>query len=182
MLEHYLRRNNKTLYGLAKEAGVSYTTVFNIARGKSSVETCAYGIVKKLSQCLKLSCDEFEQICARPDFDRFTSEQRHLVKRQGEIEYIIEVLENKKIDKYWDLSMEREAFYMIAMVDLLSKKNNIPLCKKYNEMRKHTLKETVFPIDVILEEELGNKKIKEEALKTAEPEFLKYNIVEHLEK
>ena len=42
-------------------------------------------------------------------FDLFRGEQCHLVKRLGEIGYIIDLLEKNKIDYYWKHNMKIES-------------------------------------------------------------------------
>ena len=65
------------------------------------------------------------------------------------------------------------------MLDYISKQNNIPLAKEYNNLRNKKLKYIIFPRDVNTITALNdNSKAKENALKNAIPEFLKYNIVE----
>ena len=97
-------------------------------------------------------------------FNLFRSEQCHLVNRMGEIDYVIDLLEKKKIDYYWKLDMKAEAFYLLAMLDYLSKRNDLPKCTDYEEIRRYKLEKPVYPVDTELSEKL---------LETA---FEKYNV------
>ncbi|SDA63014.1 Cro/C1-type HTH DNA-binding domain-containing protein [Butyrivibrio sp. INlla18] len=178
-IKQYLEDNNISIYKVANSALVAYPTVFNIVNGKVDILNCALGVVKKIADALNLTIDELLTLCDKNySFDLFRSEQCHLVNRMGEIEYVIELLEKKKIDYYWKLNMKVESFYLLAMLDYLSKRNEIPKCTEYEELRKYKLEKLVFPADTELSEKLLGKDAHKEALDHAIPEFLDYNIVE----
>ena len=88
------------------------------------------------------------------------------------------LLEKKKIDYYWKLDMKAEAFYLLAMLDYLSKRNDLPKCTEYEGIRRYKLEKPVFPADTELSEMLLGKDARQEALNHAIPEFLNFNIVE----
>ena len=65
------------------------------------------------------------------------------------------------------------------MTDYLRNENGIALCSDYDDIRATRLEEPVFPSSVLaMCAATGNDKSKEDALRKAIPEFLKYNIVE----
>ena len=178
-IKQYLEGNNISIYKLANNALVAYPTVYNIVNGKVDILNCKLGVIKKIADSLDLTIDELYTLCDKNyTFDLFRSEQCHLVKRMGEVHFIINLLEKRKIDYYWKLNMKAEAFYLTAMLDYLSKRNNLPICKDYSEIRKYKLEETIYPIDTELSKRLIGKNSHKEALKHAIPEFLEYNIVE----
>lgn len=178
-IKQYLEDNKISIYQVANSAMVAYPTVFNIVNGKVDILNCALGIVKKIADALNLSIDELLTLCDRTQsFDLFRSEQCHLVNRMGEIDYVIDLLEKKKIDYYWKLDMKPEAFYLLAMLDYLSKRNDLPKCKDYEGIRRYKLEKTIYPADTELSEKLLGKDARKEALEHAIPEFLDFNIVE----
>ncbi len=178
-IKQYLEDNRISIYKVANSALVAYPTVFNIVNGKVDIFNCALGVVKKIADALNLTIDELLTLCDKnQSFNVFRSEQCHLVNRMGEIDYVIDLLEKKKIDYYWKLTMKTEALYLLAMLDYLSKRNGIPICTEYKEIRKYKLEKTVFPTDTELSEKLLGKDAHQEALNHAIPEFLDYNIVE----
>ena len=125
-IKQYLEDNKISIYKVANSAMVAYPTVFNIVHVKVDILNCALGIVKKIADALNLSIDELLTLCDKnQSFDLFRSEQCHLVNRMGEIDYVIDLLEKKKIDYYWKLDMKPEAFYLLAMLDYLSKRNDL---------------------------------------------------------
>ena len=133
-IKQYLEDNRISIYKVANNAVVAYPTVFNIVNGKVDILNCALGVVKKIADALGLTIDELLTLCDKNrTFELFRGEQRHLVKRMGEIAYVIDLLENKKIDYYWKLDMKTEAFYLLAMLDYLSRRNDLPICEEYNE-------------------------------------------------
>jgi hypothetical protein len=178
-IKQYLEEKGISVYRVAENAQVAYPTVYNIVNGKVDLMNCALGVVKKVADALNLSVDELITLCDKNySFDLFRSEQCHLVHRIGEIDYIIDVLDKKKIDYYWNLNMKIESFYLLGMVDYLSRRNDLPQCEEYNEIRKYKLEKTVYPPDTLLSEILLKKDFKTEAQKKAIPEFMEFNIVE----
>ncbi len=178
-IKQYLENNRISIYKVANSALVAYPTVFNIVNGKVDILNCALGVVKKIADALDLTVDELLTLCDKNySFDLFRSEQCHLVKRMDEIDYVINLLEKKKIDYYWKLNMKVEAFYLLAMLDYLSKRNGLPKCNEYDEIRRYKLEKPIFPVDTELSEKLLGKDAHKEAMDHAIPEFLDYNIVE----
>jgi hypothetical protein len=95
------------------------------------------------------------------------------------MDFIIETLENDEIRKLYNRSWYREAFYMLAMVDYLSRINELPICTNYNDIRCKKLEKPYFPASVVVSyAATGDESIKEKALADAIPEFLRFNIVE----
>ena len=178
-IKQYLEDNRISIYKVANNAVVAYPTVFNIVNGKVDILNCALGVVKKIADALGLTIDELLTLCDKNrTFELFRGEQRHLVKRMGEIAYVIDLLENKRIDYYWKLDMKTEAFYLLAMLDYLSRRNDLPICEEYNEIRKYKLERPVYPADTELSEKLLGKNTHKAALEKARPEFMEFNIVE----
>lgn len=65
------------------------------------------------------------------------------------------------------------------MIDYLSRENGLPLCNDYEDIRNCTLSEPLYPRDVVLAAKLdGFLDMKEQSLKEAIPEFLRFNIIE----
>ena len=115
----------------------------------------------------------------RSSFELYKSEVCHLVKDLGYRNFIIEVLKSNKIESLYEKRWFPECFYLLAMVDYLSRINNVPLCLKYNKLRTLHLQEPIFPIGVILLDKASNsEKYSKEILAFAIPEFLRHNIVE----
>jgi plasmid maintenance system antidote protein VapI len=180
IIKRYLEEKEISVYRVAQNAHVAYPTVFNIVNGKVDLMNCSLGVVKKVADALNLSVDELITLCDKDySFDLFRSEQCHLVHRIGETNYIVNLLDKKMIDYYWNLNMKIEALYLLGMLDYLCRRNNLPQCEEYNEIRKYKLEKKVYPPDTLLYEKLLDKKFKVKAQKKAIPEFLEFNIVEY---
>ena len=65
------------------------------------------------------------------------------------------------------------------MLDYLSRINDIPLCTRYNDLRKCKLERPIYPVGVLLYSEVLQS---DEPLRIAEeeaiPEFRQFNIIE----
>ena len=115
----------------------------------------------------------------RCSFETFKSNTCHHVKDMGDIDFIIETLEKDEVRKLYERRWCREAMYLLAMIDYLSRMNDVPLCTNYNDIRSQKLEKLYFSAGVeVAYAATGDERIKEKALANAIPEFIRFNIVE----
>lgn len=115
----------------------------------------------------------------RCSFETFKSNTCHHVKDMGDIDFIIETLETDEVRKLYERRWCREAMYLLAMIDYLSRMNDVPLCTNYNDIRSQKLEKLYFSAGVeVAYAATGDERIKEKALANAIPEFIRFNIVE----
>ena len=115
----------------------------------------------------------------RQNFEIFKSNICHSVKSMGDIKFLISILNSNKIQNYYEKKWYLESFYLLAMVDYLSRENSVPLCIEYDYIRNNKLEKPVFPSSVIakcLIFQSDSPKIK--SIKEAIPEFKSFNIIE----
>lgn len=180
-----LEKENMSRYRLSKESGVAMTTITDICSGKADLDKCAAGTLYKIAKALGVTVDSMlennseDRVDYRCSFETFKSNTCHHVKDIGDVDFIIETLEADEIRKLYERSWYREALYLLAMVDYLSRINDLPLCTNYNDIRAQKLERPCFPAGVIVSyAATGDERIKEKALANAIPEFLRFNIVE----
>lgn len=182
MLNEWMEQRKITKYRLAKNSGIPYSTVNDLCNGKTQLEKCSAETIYKLAKELNLTMEELLEpyIHKRVSFELYKSNVCHRVRDSGEINFMIEVLEKDEIHKYHSWCWYPESLYLLAMLDYLSRLNEIPLCKEYNDLRKCCLEETIYPAS-ILAEAMATKDdtIKERAKANAIPEFIRFNIVEN---
>lgn len=186
-LNDLLARKNISRYRLAKDSGVAQTTVIDICSGKTRIEKCSAETLYKIAKALDVSMESLveseisvnKSTPRRSSFEIFKSNVCHLVKDKGDIDFIIETLENDEIRKLYDRSWYPEAFYLLAMVDYLSRENDIPICTNYNDIRGQSLQETIYPTStILLDAAMHTDKYKSKSRTDAIPEFMRFNIVE----
>ena len=115
----------------------------------------------------------------RCSFELFKSNVCHWLKEEGDIDFLIQVLESYLIRKYYNRKWYLESFYLLGMLDYISRINDVPMCSEYDDLRQQRMQEIVYPVGVLLTARvLGDESIKEQALKEAIPEILRFNIVE----
>ena len=113
-------------------------------------------------------------------FELFKSAICQRAKSLGYREFIKQVLLSDDISHYFERKEYAEALYLLAMVDYLSNKHNIPLYNKFDNMRTMKLANIVYPRDIELLALLNkNDKVKKDAWESAIPEFKRHNIVEN---
>ena len=181
MHEARMKEKKMTMYLCAKRSGIPFTTLSEVVRGKTRVVKCSAETVYKLSKVLNVTMEELmaDSLEPRADFEIFKSNVCHFVKDTDELDFIVTTLQEDEISRYWNKKWYPEAFYLLAMVDYLSRVNEIPLCTKYDEIRTHSLKEPLYPRDVMLAAKLNNElDVRERCRQEAIPEFLRFNIIE----
>lgn len=186
-LNDLLTERKMSKYRLAKESGIPQTTIIDICSRKAHIEKCSAETIYKIAKVLNVSMEsliepEIESHVSnsqRQFFEVFKSNVCHLVKSRGDTAFIIDVLTSNEVRTLYDRKWYAEAFYLLAMVDYLSREHNVPLCTNYNDIRAQKLKETIYPAGAMLSDmAMQTDKYCKECLKNAIPEFLNFNIVE----
>jgi len=181
IINDLIKDKNITKYRLAKTSGIPHTTVIDICSGKTKIEKCSADTLYKLAKALNVPMEELiaDSMEYRQSFETFKSNICHMVKDMGDMDFIIDTLENDKIRKLYQKRWYPESLYLLAMVDYLSRENDMPLCSDYNDIRASRLKETLYPAGILtmcaaLKSDLPKAESRNEAI----PEFMRFNIVE----
>lgn len=181
-----LKERNLTKYKLSQSSGVPYTTVSDICNGKTRLEKCSADTLYRLAKVLKISMESLieeqmaPQMEPRLDFSLYKSNVCHQLKELGDEEFLIETLENNNIRKYYAKKWYPEALYLLAMLDYISRLNNVPICTEYEDLRKCKLSEPLYSTGILAMSKVEeDSHCKEEAYLEAIPEFLRHNIVEN---
>ena len=186
-LNEALAQKNITKYRLWKESGVPQATISDICTGKTNIEKCSAETIYRIAKVLDVSMESLiapavrslDEERRRPSFEVFKSNTCHRVKDMGDIPFMIQLLKTNQIRKLYEKKWYPEALYLLAMLDYLSKENKVPICKNYNDIRNSKLKKPIYPSSVIiLCKTTKSETPKEECLRMAIPEFLRFNIVE----
>lgn len=176
-----INKKHLSKYRVAKNSGIPYMTLNDICSGKTQLDKCSAETVYKLAKELNLSMEELLEpyLEPRPAFDLFKSNVCHRLKELGDIGFLIDTIESDDITTYYKKSWYPESLYLLAMVDYISRINNVPLCDSYNEIRKAKLKHPVYPSSVIASSAISkNAMVMKEAVAASIPEFIRFNIVE----
>ena len=181
-LQQAIKHKNMSIYRLSKISNVPYATVNDVYNGKSQLEKCSAETVYRLAQALDVSMEELLSPCflERCSFDSFKSSICHRVKDLGDIDFIIDTLETDSIRTYYELKWYQESFYLLGMLDYLSRENDVPLCNDYDDLRRLKLEKPIYPSSLLaLSVVLGDDSVLNDAAKTAIPEFTRFNIIEN---
>lgn len=82
---------------------------------------------------------------------------------------ILETIESDDVATYMRHEDYLKALYLVATVDYLSKKNDIPLCDKYDSVRKVRLEQPYY---------VGDSELLDAPRENCLDEYLRYNIYE----
>ncbi len=168
-------------YRVAKNSGIPYMTLNDICNGKTKLNKCSADTVYKLAKELDVTMEELLEpiMTQRPAFDLFKSSVCHKLKKLGDIDFLIDTIESDEIMIYYKRAWYPESLYLLAMVDYISRINDVPLCSAYKDIRKAKLKSVIYPSSIITAAAVsGSNKIKERAIESSIPEFMRFNIVE----
>lgn len=187
--EDILNEKRITMYRLAKESGIPHTTVRDICGGKAKIKNCTVDTVYRISKVLNISMEvlyeyESEQEKAtavpyRDTFEIFKSNTCHKLKTLGDIDFLYSVISSDEITKLYEYKWFPECLYLLAMVDYISKINDVELCTRYDKLRSLKLEKPIYPLSAVVADMSSNTDLyKQKCFENAIPEFLKYNIVE----
>ena len=182
LINEMLENQNLTKYRLSKKSGVPQATINDICSGKTDLNKCAAGTLYRIAKVLGISVEEILESSRqeyRSSFETFKSNICHRVKDMGDENFIIDLLETDEIRALYNKHWFPESLYLLAMLDYLSRENNIPLCTRYNDIRMQKLSKPLFSEGVLITSEVLKsdeplKKAKQEAI----PEFRRFNIME----
>ncbi len=177
-----MTQKNITKYKLSKNSGVPYATVNDICNGKAKLHKCSAETIYKISKELGVSMENLIEpyFETRISFELFKSNVCHRLKELGDIDFIIETLENNDITKYYNKKWYPECFYLLAMLDYVSQQNGVDLCNKYDTLRNQKLDEIIYPSSInAISKIQKSDDVKRKAYMSAIPEFARFNIVEN---
>ena len=177
-----LREKRMSVYRLAKLSGVPYATVNDICNGKTKPEKCSAETIYRIAHALAVPMEDLlaPRLLERSSFENFKNAVCHQVKEKGDINFIIDVLESPDIRMYYEREWYPESFYLLAMLDYLSRENSIPICGDYDDIRLCRLEKPLYPVGIrAIATALKDDSILKHAEETAIPEFKRFNIIEN---
>ena len=164
--EKELKKRNINIRTCSLLSGIPYATLYPIVKGQVDIGTRSYYTVAKLARFLGYRPDEI--VYEKEDFQTFRNNLHHRIK-DDELTVVLEIIEKDDVATYARHEDYLKALYLVATADYLSKKNQIPLCEKFNTLRYLKLNKPYYVGDSSFIA-TGDKKCIEE--------FLKYNIFE----
>ena len=64
MLRDYVNRSGKSIYALARDCGIPYSTLNDLVNGKVDVDNCKVSLIRSLAVYFGISMDEAYAVCA----------------------------------------------------------------------------------------------------------------------
>lgn len=182
VLRRILQEKHMSVYECARKSGIPYMTLSDLVNHKTDMRKCSVDTLFRLSQTLGISMDAIVKSYYEvpvTDFEAFKSTISHQMSKKGDLLFMKDVLESNTIRQLWNEDKYKECFYLLAMVDYLSAKNNISLVSDYDDIRENKLLDPLYPRDIEIMDLLFPKKhVKDEFKKKAIKEFSKFNIYE----
>jgi len=179
-----IKLNNYSVYSLAKKAGIPYSTLNDLVKGKTLIANLSLKYAIKLSDALnitpKMLLDlEQNKSVERVEFRYFRSNLLHEYKRNHNKGFAEKLIKSRIVDYYHKNGYLEETLYLIALIDTLCERYKMPkYTARFSSLRSKKLEKPFFP---------GSSLKQFETIKDAEnqlnikclKEFKKYNIVEN---
>ena len=176
-----LRERQLSVSALSRISNVPASLISDLNRGQASLFDLSGQILFDLSQALGMTIEQLLQRekLLRPRFENFRKDCKKRLRVLGDHDFITDVIDSGDIEFYIGHKWYPEAFYLLAMLDLVCQRNSVMLYPDYKDLRGMKLTQTVYPDEVfILSATLTSERPMQEVLKNALPQFLHYNIVE----
>ncbi len=164
--EKELKDRKVNIRSCSIQCGIPYATLYPIIKGQVEIETCSYSTVARLARFLGYRPDEI--VYEKEDFQTFRNNLHHRIK-ENELELLLEIVEGNDVATYMRHEDYLKALYLVATADFLSKKNEIPLCDKYNDLRRTKLEQPYY---------VGDSSLSSPSADDCIAEFVHYNIYE----
>lgn len=161
-----LKKQKMNIRTCSMKSGIPYATLYPIIKGQVDIGTCAYYTVEKLAKVLGYRPDQI--VYHKEDFQTFRNNLHHDIKR-NDLQTVLGIIEHEDVEYYHLHGDYIKMLYLVATVDYISKKYEIPLCDKYDEIRNMKLEEPFF---------VGDSAFLNKGVDSGIEEFVKYNIVE----
>ena len=161
-----LQKQKMNIRTCSMKSGIPYATLYPIIKGQVDIGTCAYYTVEKLAKVLGYRPDQI--VYHKEDFQTFRNNLHHDIKR-NDLQTVLGIIEHEDVEYYRLHGDYVKMLYLVATVDYISKKHEIPLCDKYDEIRNMKLEEPFF---------VGDSAFLNKGVDSGIEEFAKYNIVE----
>ena len=161
-----LKKQKMKIRTCSMKSGIPYATLYPIIKGQVDIGTCAYYTVEKLAKVLGYRPDQI--VYHKEDFQTFRNNLHHDIKR-NDLQTVLGIIEHEDVEYYRLHGDYVKMLYLVATVDYISKKYEIPLCDKYDEIRNMKLEEPFF---------VGDSAFLNKGVDSGIEEFAKYNIVE----
>lgn len=182
-----LADKNMTKYKLSKITNIPYSTLNDIFNMKTDILNCSVSTVLRIAQALEVTIDSLLikntnliDITNRTDFETFKSNIKHMIKDNNPYTFIENTHNDNTIRRYYELEYFSESFYLLGMIDYLSRIHNLPFLIEYNDLRKFKLQDRLYPASVIIMANLDpDSNILEQSFKNSILEFKRFNIIEN---
>ena len=181
-INELLKQKDLTKYKFSKLTGIPFATISDISTGKAKIEKCSAETVYKLAKGFGVTVEDLltDSMERRGSFETYKSNICHMVKDMGDIDFIIETLETDRVRKLFNRKWYAESLYLLAMLDYLSRENDLPICAEYSDIRAARLKETIYPASILVMCSASHSdRPKKDSFEQAIPEFKNFNIVEN---
>ena len=181
LINSIMAENNISVYRLSKSSGIPYATINDICNNKVNLAKCNAETIYKLAKELNVSMEKLLEpyVMPRPSVELFKSNVSHSLKELGDIDFLIKTIESDEITVYYQRGWYPECLYLLAMVDYISRINEIPLCNAYEKYRSMKLNKKLYPMGIVAACAVSDdENLKAQAELNAIPEFLRFNIIE----
>lgn len=117
-------------------------------------------------------------------YDTFRSEICHMYHFDGDYEFIRKVMKSNLVVYLWNKNEFAKSLYVLALIDYVSWKNDVPLFEEYESMRKRKLEDMLYPSAIVMMDRIEqSNKNRNQAIEECRNDecgvfFFRHNIIE----
>lgn len=186
MLRAILEEKNISMYRLEKSSNISHATLSDLLNEKTKAENCSSSLIKEISSCLNMSMDnlydqltykDLSSITFDKQFDLFRSNIAHELHSVQYKTFLNKYLTSNEIEKMFNNKKQKEALYLVSLIDYLCEVHNLPIPSKFDDIRNYKL--DTYCVPESLYRLMETKQITFSSIyKEAIPSFKEHNIIE----
>ncbi len=148
MLRAILEKKNMSIYRLEKSSNISHATLSDLVNEKTKPENCSSFLLKEISSSLNMSMDDLYDKLTYKDlsaikfdkkFDLFKSNVAHELHSLEYKAFLKKYLTSNEIEEMFENKKQKEALYLVALIDFICQCHNLPIPTKYNNIRNYKL-------------------------------------------
>ena len=138
MINTLLHDNHMSKYRLSKASGIPYMTINDICNGKANIKKCSVDTVHRIAGVFNMTMEDLLKpyMGERTDFELFKKNVSSRLEQMGAMDYVMDMLKNETIDDYYKRKWYSEAYYLLDLLDKISKEYNLPTSTAYDEIRQ----------------------------------------------
>lgn len=124
--------HHMSAHALSEATGVSYSTIYNLVHGKTTLDKCSYKTVSSIASLFNIPTDI---LAANDTFSHFRDELHVQVKSMGIERFLNYYITADEARAYYRAGFVLRSVYLVCMIDYLCDYEGLTRPRKYDHLR-----------------------------------------------